>query len=307
MPRQCPRFLVAVSLSLLVTIPSLLSADEAVTTENLGVRLAYRFQPNQSLYFEYSQELTMDSRKKDLQETMCSQSSAEKHLRVISVDANGNALIEPVIDRARLSHNLAGGPTTTFDSADGTEKCLPEYRPILNTVGKPLVRVKFAPTGKVLEATPLKGGNASAEGLENDPMLNFLIVFPVQPVKLGDTWKDEFNVAVSVTEKLRKDLKLRREYRLTKLDGPQAVIELKTTAISPINEPSVELQIMLRLLTGTIVFDHQAGQLVSTKLQVDREVINALGPGSLVHTTMTQSERIIPNPRVARRETSSNP
>ena len=301
MPRQCRRFLVALSLGFLVTTPSLLSGEEATATENLGVRLAYRFHSNQSLYFEYSQELTMDSRKKDLQETMRSQSSAEKHLRVISVDANGNAWIEPVIDRARLSHNLAGGPTTTFDSADGAEKCLPEYRPILNTVGKPLVQVNFASTGRVVEATPFEGGNASAKGLENDPMLNFLIVFPEQPVKLGDTWKDEFNVAVSVTEKLRKDLKLRREYRLTKLDGPLAVIELKTTAISPINEPSLELQIMLRLLTGTIVFDYQAGQLVSTQLQVDREVINALGPGSLVHTTMTQSERIVPNPRVAGR------
>src|SRR5262245_40839698 len=125
MLHRCRRLLFAVSLSLLVARPSLLSADEPATSEDSGVRLAYRFQPNQSLHFEYSQELTMDSRKKDLQETMQSQSSAEKHLRVISVDANGNALIVPVIDRARLSHNVAGGPPTTFDSADGIEKCLP--------------------------------------------------------------------------------------------------------------------------------------------------------------------------------------
>lgn len=267
-----------------------------------AVRLAYKFRANEPIHLEYKQDMTMNIRYAELKRTMFSQTIADKHLRVISVDAEGNALVEPVIDRTRMTSRQDDDPESKFDSADGPEACSAIYRPILATVGKPLVRIKFAPNGELLEATSVNGGPAVAEDIERDPTLNFLIVFPKTPVRVGETWKDEFEVDVVLDKSLKQGVKLRREYRLLKLEGTRAEIELKTICLTPLRDPKIEMQIASRLLAGKIVFDHQLGQIVSREMRVECEVINGIGPQTLVRTSMTQSERTVPNPKLARRE-----
>jgi hypothetical protein len=246
--------------------------------------------------------MTMDIRHAELKRKMRSQTIAEKHLRVISVDAEGNALVEPVIDRTRMTSRQDDDAESKFDSAEGEEHCPAEYRPLLATVGKPLVRIKFAPNGKLLQASGVNGGAAAAKDIEHDPTLNFLIVFPEQPVQTGETWKDEFETNVQLDRTLKQGIKLRREYRLLKLEDSRADIELKTVCLTPLRDPKLELQISSRLLNGKIVFDHQLGQIVSREMRVESQVINGIGSNTMVSTVMTQSERIVPNPKLAKRE-----
>ncbi len=298
------RFLATTALaSLSMVVVS--SVRDAFAADAEPVSLRYKFQANQSLHFEYSQEMTFLSRKRQFQEEIKSQTSADKHLRIISVDTDGNALIEPVIDRVRMVSSKDEEPETKFDSletAKDPESCPPGFRGIMATVGKPLVQIRFSPQGKVLSANGINGGAAAANGLENDSSLNFLIVLPDQPVKVGDTWKDDFEVNVQIDKSLKQGIKLRREYRLAKLDGSRAEIELKMGTITPINSPEIDLQISSRIMSGTIVFEHQLGQIVSRNVTVDREVINALGAPSLVHTSIVQHERSVPNPKLAKRD-----
>jgi hypothetical protein len=287
-------------------VVALPSAHQANGADSEPISLRYKFQANQSQHFEYSQEMTFLSRKRQFQEQIKSQTLADKHLRIISVDADGNALIEPVIDRVRMVSSKDEEPEAKFDSletAKDPESCPPGFRGILSTIGKPLVQIKFSAHGKVLSANGINGGATAAKGLESDPSLNFLIVLPEQPVKVGDTWKDDFEVNVQIDRTLKQGIKLRREYRLKKLDGSLAEIEVKMGTITPINNPEIELQISSRILSGTIIFDHQQGQIVSRDVKVDREVINALGEASLVHTSMIQTERSVQNPNLAKRET----
>lgn len=274
-----------------------MSADESE-----AVRLTYKFQPNESLHLEYKQGMTMDIRHPDFKRKMVSQVISNKHLRVIAVDASGNALVEPVIDRTRMTSKQDDDPESKFDSDEGPDSCPAEYRPLLATVGKPIVRIKFAPNGKVVEATGLNGAVSAAREIEKDPMLNFLIVFPDQPVRVGDTWKDEFEAIAQLDKTLKQGVKIRREYRLLKLDGSQAEIELKTACLTPLRDPMIEMQISGRLLSGKIVFDHQRGQIVSREVSVESQVLNGAGPKTMVNTVMTQSERLIPNPKLAKRE-----
>lgn len=277
-------------------------AGNRLLAEGEAVRLAYKFEPNESLHLEYKQDMTMDIRHAEFKRKMRSQTIAEKHLRVISVDANGNALVEPVIDRTRMTSRQDDDLESKFDSDEGPESCPAEYRPLLATVGKPLVRIKFATNGKVLEATALKGDTSAAEDIKRDPALNFLIVFPDEAIRVGDTWKDEFEVTAYLDKTLKQGVKLRREYRLAKLEGTRAEIELKTSCLTPLRDPNIEMQITSRLLTGTIVFDHQLGHIVSREMHVDSEVINAFGDRTLLRTVMTQSERAVPNPKLAKRD-----
>lgn len=277
-------------------------AYQLAAAEGEAVRLIYKFQPNESLHLEYKQDMTMDIRHAELKRKMRSQTIAEKHLRVISVDADGNALVEPVIDRTRMTSQQDQDPESKFDSAEGADNCPAEYRPLLATVGKPLVRIKFAANGKLLQADGVNGGTAAAKDIERDPTLNFLIVFPEQPVKAGESWKDEFETTVQLDRSLKQGVKLRREYRLLKLEGSRAEIELKTVCLTPLRDPKLEMQITSRLLNGNIVFDHQLGQIVSREMRVESQVINGIGPNTMVSTVMTQSERSVPNPKLAKRD-----
>ena len=273
-----------------------------VADEGEAVRLAYKFQPNESLHLEYKQDMTVDIRHPEFKRKMVSQVLSNKHLRIISVEANGNALVEPVIDRTRMTSRQDEDSESKFDSAEGPESCPAEYRPLLATVGKPMVRIKFAPNGKVVEATGLNGSVSAAKDIEKDPMLNFLIVFPDQPVRVGDTWKDDFEAIAQLDKTLKQGVKIRREYRLLKLNGSQAEIELKTACLTPLRDPMVEMQISLRLLSGKIIFDHQFGQIVSREMNVESQVLNGAGARTMVNTVMTQSERLVPNPKLAKRE-----
>ena len=284
-------------LALCLTSISGLMADEGET-----VRLAYKFQPSESLHLEYKQDMTMDIRHPDFKRKMVSQVISNKHLRIISVDANGNTLVEPVIDRTRMTSKQDDDPESTFDSAEGLDSCPAEYRPLLAAVGKPMVRIKFAPNGKVIEATGLNGATTAARDIEKDPMLNFLIVFPDQPVRVGETWKDDFEAIAQLDKTLKQGVKLRREYRLLKLNGSQAEIELKTACLTPLRDPMIEMQIAGRLLSGKIVFDHQLGQIVSREMNVESQVLNGAGAKTVVNTVMSQTERLIPNPKLANRE-----
>lgn len=287
---------------LAISLAGLSLSLNSFADEGASVRLAYKFQPSESLHLEYKQDMTMEIRHPEFKRKMVSQVVSNKHLRVISVDASGNALVEPVIDRTRMKSQQDDDPESKFDSDDGPESCAAEYRPLLATVGKPMVRIKFAPNGKVVEATGINGAASAAKDIEKDPMLNFLIVFPDQPVRVGDTWKDDFEAIVQLDKTLKQGVKIRREYQLLKLDGSQAEIELKTACLTPLRDPMVEMQISGRLLSGKIVFDHQRGQIVSREMQVESQVLNGAGAKTIVNTVMTQSERLIPNPKLAKRE-----
>lgn len=267
-----------------------------------AVRLAYKFQPNVSLHLEYKQDMKMSLRVPGLDRVMTSQTIADKHLRVISVDAEGNALVEPVIDRTRMTSRQDDDPESKFDSDEGPDNCPAEYRPLLAMVGKPLIQIKFAANGKLLLANGVNGGAAAAKDIEQDPTLNFLVVFPDEPIQVGHTWKDEYEAIVQLDRTLKQGVKLRREYRLLKMDGTRAEIELKTVCLTPLRDPKLEMQITGRLLNGTIVFDHELGQIVSREMRVESQIINGIGPNTLVNTVMTQSERAVANPKLAKRD-----
>ena len=266
------------------------------------MRLAYKFTANESFHLEYKQDMTMEIRHPEIKRKMVSHVVSNKHLRVISVDADGNALVEPVIDRTRMTSQQDDDSESKFDSADGPDGCPSQFLPLLATVGKPLVRIQFAPNGKLLRATSVIGDSEVTSDFNKDPTLNFLIVFPEQALKVGDTWKDEYEAIAQIDKTLKQGVKIRREYRLLRLDGSQAEIELTTACLTPLRDPLIEMQISGRLLSGKIVFDHQRGQIISRSMRVESQVLNGAGPKTAVNTAMTQSERAVSNPKLVKRE-----
>ena len=284
----------------------------AVTVDNAGqgtpYRLVYKFTTGQFAHFESTTNSTFITRfpSQDpnqnknteviLQQKATNQTQTWKQFRVLSVDEDGLATLEPIITRVKMSaaiDNIAAN----YDSAVDQDPS-PQFAPVAQSIGKPLARVVFGPNGELVKMTMLQGApNKLAEpAAKADPVLNFLVVLPKEPVGVGAIWRDRFQVPVTVGNGLNQLVSLQRQYTLTKVDGSIATIASRTSILTPISDPLLEAQLMQRTTTGTIEFDLERGLVVSQSASVDQQVVGAAGPKTVVHATSNSRERLLAGP-----------
>ncbi len=192
-------------------------------------------------------------------------------------------------------------PESKFDSDEGQEKLPgPNTARCWATVGKPWCESNLHPTASCSPQTVSPATIESRKTLKKDPMLNFLIVFQISRFRVGDTWKDDFEAIAQLDKTLKQGVKNSPRISAPEtgwLTGRERTEDGLPDAAPRPNGRDADFR---RLLSGKIVFDHQRGQIVSREMQVERPVLNGAGAKTIVNTVMTQSERLIPNPRSSR-------
>lgn len=260
--------------------------------------LRYRFAPDDVVHFRVTHAMTFSSQKADYPETATNQSDAWKHYRVLKVHADGSAKLELVIDRVVMSARFNSDDPVTVDSRKPDE-CPAPYQGVLKTVGRPLVEITVSPSGKLLAAErvlpdDVRKGLKDAEDddtPDTDPGKNPLVMLPEQPVRIGESWQDDIEARVNITRTLRETVTLRRRYTLEGVEGSVARITLKTVILTPIRDPTVQVQLIQRAPQGVIEFDMERGSIVSRTLTVDESVVGAMGPNSLVRAVSRRVEK----------------
>lgn len=270
-----------------------------------GYRLRYQFRPNQFVHYEVVQTMSIETRKGEAAESTVNESRAHKHFRVVSVDSDGAGTLEAVIDRVELTAQFGDNPPIVYDSTSPPPP--PQFADVDKTIGKPIVRVKVAPTGKLLSVVrtlskDLQEGVTADTGdaaPDTDRSKNFLVVFPDKPVHVGETWTDKLQISVNVSKQLRQPVTLRRRYRLESVANGSATISLDTSVLTPVNDPHVRAELIQRTPKGTIVFDLNRGLLVSRTLSVDKTELGVFGGGSLMRAVSERTERLVPQEKSA--------
>jgi len=219
----------------------------------------------------------------------------EAHLRIVTVDEKGVALVEPVMDRTRMTAQLHGKPQVVFDSDSKTPPPA-EFQAVREAVGRTVARFHVAPTGKLLKAvivdsTAPQSLRESAEKLE--PRFPYLSLLPQHPVSVGDKWREEYSTVI-LNEGLKQPFPIRRIYELTAVQDGIATISFKTLFLAPVHEPEIEKQIIQQTPTGTISFDIARGVVVSYTSKIERTTINAFGPQSLLRVVGQSTEKLVP-------------
>ncbi len=259
------------------------SAEDA----NETYLLKYKFEPNQFVHYDVAHSQTYTHQKAEHRLKATTESKARKHYRVVSVSPDGVATLEPVIDHVVMSAREDNKTPLVWNSDNGPENCPAQFRATAERIGKPQVRMQFASSGELLSVVPLNTTPVSAS-----PEANFLLEFPSTAIPVGHVWSDEFSVDVNVTQTLKKPVTISRKYRLVSVEGSQAVIELKSTLLTPVREPEILAQLIQRTPQGTIVFDLDRGVLVSRELAIDKREVGALGDQSFLRVVSTYSERL---------------
>jgi hypothetical protein len=214
------------------------------------------------------------------------------------VDDDGSILLEPVIDRIRMSAKLHDQPIVEFDSAKD-KVAPPKFQRHKETVGKPMARFKYAPNGDLLEvriidAGASKAGAASAAD-KADPKMSFLIPLPKEPVAVSHRWKQKYDEPVRMGQGLTQQIPMLRQFELTGISDGIATIKFRTSILALLNDPRTQGQLAQQTPSGTIEFDIERGLIRSRKSVTNESVVNAFGAQSLLEVEGESTEKLVPS------------
>ncbi len=270
--------------------------------------LRYKFKTGVQYRYEISRSSTITLQRADIKQTTYNTARTETVYRTVGLDEQGNATIEPVIKKVNMKAGADNQKPIVFDSTKGEDKCPPAFTPILKVINRPLVKLTVSPSGKLLHVEPtgvLPASTDQAAEQSRRHSERFFIQFPAQPVAVGDSWTQDFEVrAADCTTRLSRTIKLRRRYRLTSVKDGVAEIEFQTGPLTPIFSPATEAELAPVELHGTIRFDIVRGILLSRVGRNESLVVGAFGPQTAVQTKVENQERLL---EVIRLQKNSTP
>lgn len=314
------RFVVVLWLSVLcifaVGTKSVLLADEKTDADTGNdsektYELRYQFTPGEFVRYAVSDESVVTTRTNQVKETVKNQSEVWRHYRVVSVDEQGTAVLELMIDRVRLEAQFEDADPTIFDSADKNLQPV-KFQSLLSSIGKPTHRIRVNCQGKLLSIQNLRGAPVSAPAgtdpsEETDQSINFLVIFPEEPISIGTLWKQTLMVEVPVTNTLKEKVRLLRNYTLKSVENDIAHVEITTVLATTIRDPAVKTRLMQQTPTGSFQFDLKSQQLLSRELKVNDQVVGAFGPNTLVETKSLRVEKRIDEKQPVSKTKSCSP
>lgn len=260
--------------------------------------LRYQFRQGGFFHFHSRSSSTMEVSAREITQLLSENRETFKHFRVVAVDKDGSAVLEPMIDRAIMKARADDGPWIIWDSRS-TQLVPKRFQTVAENVGKATVRVRYQPTGEIEEVLPAPG--KKQEDLNPDKSTySFLVRLPDEAVSVGDTWNDDFVVQVSpepdLSRRLRKDIDIRRVYKLTKVENGIAEITFRTFVRKPVRDPIIEAQLISRSLNGTVKFELKRGIILEWASTGSGQVFNPYGNSSSIRTGLRSLERFSAKP-----------
>jgi hypothetical protein len=208
-----------------------------------------------------------------------SKTVSDKVWEIRSVTPDGLITLEYRIDAVEMSQKQGDNPEITYNSR--TDKEPPEmFSRVVETIAKPIATVTIDPSGAVVERD--KQSKAPPLG-----MGELALPLPKEPVAIGAQWSIPRECRVKLDNGTQKVMKLREQYTLEKVSAGVATIRIQSQPLTPVEEPSVEAQLMQQMSQGVAKFDIDRGRLISKELDWDDEVVGFRG----AETALTYSAR----------------
>jgi hypothetical protein len=118
------------------------------------------------------------------------------------------------------------------------------------------------------------------------------VLLPEQPVAIGDSWDEPFDLTVQLKTGGTKGIQTRRHYKLAKVENGIATIAVEYQVLTPI-DAHIESQIVQRLMDGEVRFDIDAGRVVSQKMEIDKRILGFAGPTSSLQYVVRMEEKLL--------------
>jgi hypothetical protein len=266
-------------------------ADEAEPETFL---LRYQFTAGEVFRTKVTHLVALETTIQGVTETARTRSVSTKAWKIDKVSPDGEVTFDYVVESVSMWQQMSGRQEVRYDSAkDGQPP--PEYAHVADSVGQPMATVTIAPHGEIL-------GRENARSQFNPGIGELTIVFPEQPVQVGHQWATEGELPLRSrpSDPIRR-VKLRQQYTLEKVQTGVATINVATQVLTPLNDPTLQSQLIQRIKKGVIKFDVDAGRIISQQMDTDEKVVAFSGPDSNMKYLSRLTEEVVREENVASR------
>jgi hypothetical protein len=256
------RYLITVSIAVIGAAPAL--AQDT---------WQYRWEKGQTLTYKIKHVTSVTETLETSKNTSDSQLDLVNRWQVLDVDAKGIATMQLTLIAMRNEQKRTNGDTLLFDSND-LEKSTPEFRDQMKKyIGATVAVVRIDSFGRVHE---VKQGTASS--FEVEPP--FLVVFPAAKPTTGQAWRRQFNLVLDPPYGTGEKYEAEQRYECKEIKGTRATVGISTHFKAMPDNMRDRIPLVQKDVQGELVFDTQAGRLLSAQLNIDQTVENHQGKGT---------------------------
>jgi hypothetical protein len=264
---------------LLIVIVPLLLASVAQSEE---YKLVYKLKAGETIRSKITHLATVDTNVKGVNQVVMTKSVSCKTWQIEKVDAQGNVTLTHAIEWVDLWNKVSDRPEIKYDSRTD-EKAPPGYEHVSLSIGQPLATITINAAGRIT-------ARKDTQPTYNPGIGDLTVPLPERAIKVGGKWHVDEEVKLQDQERRVKEVKVRHQYSLDKVETGVAVISVATQPLTPINDPKFEAQLIQRMQKGTIRFDIDAGRVLSRQMDLDETVIGFSGGDSNMHYVARYTE-----------------
>jgi hypothetical protein len=253
--------------------------------------LKYKLKRGEVLRYEVEHRASIRSTIEETTQAAQTKTDSVKVWKVNDVLPNGDVEFTNVVESVKMVNQLPDKDPIEYDSTrDKTPP--PGFESAAKAVGVPLSVMRITPEGKIVRRTlKIKG-----QGAEEDAPI--VLRLPEEPVAIGDTWDEPFEVQASVEENNTKAIQTRRHHKLVKVESNIAKIQVTYQVLTPIDS-QIEVQLVQRLMEGEVQFDIETGRVLGQQMDIDKRILGFAGPTSSLQYIMRMEEKLAKAPAKA--------
>ncbi len=221
------------------------------------------------------------------QDTQAAQTRTDsvKLWKVTDVLKSGEMEFINVVERVQMINQLPDRDPTKYDS-DRDKTPPPGFEDAAKAIGVPLSIVRISPRGKVIRR------ELKVRGPSTDEDAPVALRLPEEPVAIGDTWDEPFDVVVATEDGGTKSIQTRRHHELASVASGIATVKVTYQVLSPI-DAAIECQLVQRLMEGEAKFDLETGRVVEQRMDIDKRILGFAGPTSSMQYIMRMEEKLL--------------
>lgn len=268
------------------TAGGVVRADDSDTkSDGAKYDLRYKLSRGDVLRYEVTHRASIQSTIDTSTQAVQSKTDSIKAWKVTDVLENGDIEITSVVEKVHMVNQLPDKDPVEYDS---TKDAIapPGFEDAAKAVGVPLSVIRITPQGKVIRR------DLKVRGQGSDDNAPIVLRLPEQPVAIGETWDEPFDVQVKLDKSNTKMIQTRRHYKLADVKDGIATIEVAYQVLSPI-DARIETQIVQRLMEGEARFDIEKGQLIGQQMDIDKRIIGFAGATSSMQYLMKMEESLL--------------
>jgi hypothetical protein len=261
------------------------AADAAVPDGAAKYELKYKFTPGEVMATEVVHRASVRTTIQGTTQTAETQSKSVKMWKVEGVDEAGDATFTHMVDHIEMWQKASGRQDVSYDSK--TDDAVPPgYEEVARSVGVPLSVVTMDSRGTIVRRKETRANPMGVSTQMTMPLAD-------HPIAIGESWTSPVEIDVTLKDGSQKKVQTRQKFTLESVTDGVAHIKVDSQVLTPINDPSIEAQLVQRLSSGFVKFDIEAGRVLSQQLDLDKHVIGFNGPTSSMHYVTRFTEKLL--------------